>query len=151
MPSTPSSDRGAGDAVAVQRRDDVDVRRARRAARATAAVDGQLHLLVRLVGGAVAAAGEARALQGEQAAAGDLAQLLDDRLDPLAIVDRDRDQRQVLREREQAVGLQPLAGAEALGPAQQDAGREAAALEEVEDRGREEAARRGGRARRSRS
>ena len=131
--------RGAGNPVPVQRGDGGDVRGRAAEPLAPADVDGQFHLLVRLVGRPVAVAGEAGALQGQQAVAGDRPQLGCDGFDPLARVDGDGDQRQVLGEREQAVGLQAPAGAEALGAAQEDARREAAALEQVADRVREEA------------
>ena len=93
-----------------------------------------------LVLGEAIGAGEAGALQGEEPLPGHLRQLGRDGLDPLAAVDRDGDQRQVLGEGEQAVGLQPLPRPEPLGAAQQDAGRQLAPLEQVEDRLREEAA-----------
>jgi len=127
--------------VPVQGGDDADVRGRAAVPLAPADVDGQFHLLVRLGGRAVAVTGEAGALQRQQPLAGDRGQLGREGLDPLAGVDPDRDQRQVLRQREQPVGLQAPAGAEALGSAQQDARGQAAALEQVEDRGGEEAAR----------
>ena len=104
----------------------------RRQPPAPAGVDGQFHLLVGLVLGPVAGGGEAGALEGEEAVACHLDQLGDGSLDPLGAVDGDGDERQVLGEREQAIGLQPLAGAEALGAAQQDAARQLAPLEQVE-------------------
>ena len=93
-----------------------------------------------LVLGATIGGGEAGALQGEEAVPGDLHQLSRGGFDPLAAIDGDRDERQVLGEGEQAVGLQPLSRPEPLGAAQQDAARQLAPLEEVEDRLREEAA-----------
>ena len=126
--------------MTVQGVDDIDVRWPAAAAGAAAAVDGQLHFLVRLVAGAVLGTGQPRPFQGDQAAVGDPAQLVGGRAHRSRLADRERDQRQVLRQREQAVGLQQLRRAEALGAAQQHAGGEPAALEEVEHSLREVAA-----------
>ena len=123
--------RGPGDALAMERGDHADVGRGAAEPPAPAGVDGQFHLLVGLAA-AVAGGGEAGALEGEEAVACHLDQLGDGSLDPLAAVDGDGDERQVLGEREQAIRLQSLPGAEALGAAQEDAARQLAPLEQVE-------------------
>ena len=103
-------------------------------------VDRQLHLAVGLVLRAAIVPDQTCALHRQQAPAGDRRQLGGDGLDPLGAVDRDRQERQVLGEREQAVALEVVLRAEALRPAQQHAGGEPPPLEEVEDDLGEEAA-----------
>jgi hypothetical protein len=74
---------------------------------------------------------QASALEGQQAVARGGDDLVECGLDALAAVDRDRDERQVLRQREEPLGLEPVLDAEALGAAHHQADLEAAALEHV--------------------
>ncbi len=83
-----------------------------------------------------------RPLERDEAVAGapgELRDLAERALDPLGAIHRQRNHREVLREAEQPLGVQPVLGAEPLEPPQQDADREVVPVEGVEDRVSEEA------------
>ena len=55
-------------------------------------------------------------LEGDEPAPLDLHQVVDQLGDPVALVDRDRDDGEILRERQQPIGPQPVGQAEAFDP-----------------------------------
>ena len=120
----------AGDAVAVQRRHHV-VRRARRAPCRRSAWRRRPRPA------ALQSCARARASPARRTRSACTSR--QGGLDPLARVDADRDQRQVLRQRQQPVGAQVLLGAEAGRPAQDEAGGEPVGGEDVAQRVGEEA------------
>ena len=125
----------AGDPAAVEQIADGRERRHAVDALLAADVDGELGRLAELLGQlhrADLAGEQPRALERDQAAALDLQDQLEHRLDPLAAVDGDRDDRQVLGQRQQPVGVQVVQAAEAFGASQQDAGLQPVAAVDVE-------------------
>ncbi len=105
---------------------------------ATPQIDGQLGRLaqgrgqLRRVGSAAACGDQTRALQRDQPAALDLQDGLDQLLDPLARVDRDRDDGEILRKRQQPIGAQVVKASEALAASQQHAHSKAPLAVEVQ-------------------
>ena len=128
-------DRGAGDGVALQQLDDRLVGGPAADALLAPDVDGELGRLVQVLGQAdpADAPGEhARPLERDQPAGGQALDRRQDSLDALAGVDGHADDRQVLGEGEQALGVQAVAQAEALGATQQDADLHRVVLVDVE-------------------
>ena len=133
----------AGQSVLAQRLDDRHVRRPPAHAVLAPDVDRELGRLMQLVGeldGADPSSEHAGALERHQAVAGDRLDVVERGLDAPARVDRDRDDRQVLRERQQARRLEVVLDAEALDSAHHDARLKRAALVEVDQRIGEERA-----------
>jgi len=105
-------------------------------------VDGQLGLFVHLIeqrhrldlAGCGVAAQQPRPLQGNEPGPGDPRGRVDQWLDPGAAVDRDRGERQVLRQGQRPVRARMTLRAETLGPAQQDARRDLMPPVQVEQR-----------------
>ena len=89
-----------------------------------AQVDGQLGRFSAVAGPTAVSASSRAPLQRDQPGAGQREDRAEHRLDPRAGVDRHRDQRQVLGQRQRAVGAQVVLEPEALGAAEQDAGRD---------------------------
>ena len=137
VPSTPSSTVAPASPCATQRLDDRHVRRPPAHAVLAADVDRELGRLMQLVGeldGADPSSEHAGALERHQAVAGDGRDVVQRGFDAPAGVDRDRDDRQILRERQQARGLEVVLDAEALDPAHHDARLKRAPLVEVDQR-----------------
>ena len=124
---------GARDAVAVQCVDDGDVRRPAARPLAAPEVDGELGLLAARAA-TTRGVGHACALEGDEAVAAHRHDLVEQRLDARPRVDRDRDDRQVLGEREQPVGVQMVLDPEARDAAQDEARAQAVAGVEVGQR-----------------
>ena len=136
-PVDPEQHRRAGQSVLAQRLDDRHVRRPAAHAVLAADVDGELGRLMQLVGEldrADASREHAGALERHEAVGGDRCDVVEGRLDALSRVDRDRDDRQILRQRQQARGLEVVLDAEALDSAHHDAGLKRAPLVEVDER-----------------
>jgi hypothetical protein len=90
--------------------------------------------------GFVLAGHHASALERDEPVEAELLELVQRRLDTRARVDGDRHQRQVLRERQEAVGVQVLLGPEALDAAHDQAGLELVARVDLDERVGQEAA-----------
>jgi len=108
----------AGDAAAVEQVADRGERGGAVDALLASDVDGELGRLVELIGQLErreVTREQARAFEGDQAASFDLQDRLEQRFDAVAAVDRDRDDREVFGEREQAVGVEcPVARRRAI-------------------------------------
>ena len=126
VPSTPSSAVAPAIAAAVQKLADGHERRRVRRALPASHVDGQLGRLARAPSGSSTA--PTSPLSSRRARSSVISPrrliastLLEQRLDPLARVDRDRHHRQIFGQRQQPVGAQVVQPPEALGAAQQHA------------------------------
>ena len=126
-------DGGAGDAVAMQRVDDGDVRGPAAGALAAPEVDGELGLLVRRRPRAAASGMRARS-RVMSPSPRQRHDLVERRLDARARVDGDGDHRQVLGERQQPVGVQVVLDPEALDAAHDEARAQPVAGVEVDER-----------------